>query len=208
MRRNEFRALNFWTKLSPPSPLPFQGRGPRCAKRTSLVGKPSRGGLGKPLGRGEVRLAFTGFMGWVGVRACLKTTRDAVAKDFGRGQGGEVGASPQRAVTTELTRATGKRPAAPRVFSKRPSGFVAPQSKIHEGYSLVPVRKHSRLAIRPFAAKQHPRVVFKQALRGENLQYLPIMYGNLYHSTSWETMSKIFFSRCASMRPRSPRLRR
>jgi hypothetical protein len=29
------------------------------------------------------------------------------------------------------------------------------------------VRKHSRLAIRPFAGKQHPRVVFKQALKGE-----------------------------------------
>jgi len=60
---------------------------------------------------------------------------------------------------TEPTRVTGKRPAARRVFSKRPSGFVAPQSKIHEGYS-----PSSRLAIRPFAGKQHPRVVFKQAL--------------------------------------------
>jgi len=28
-------------------------RGPRCAKRTSLMGKPNRGGLGKPLGWGE-----------------------------------------------------------------------------------------------------------------------------------------------------------
>ena len=27
--------------------------GPRCAKRTSLLGKLTRGGLGKPLGRGE-----------------------------------------------------------------------------------------------------------------------------------------------------------
>ena len=99
-------------------------------------------------------------------RACLKTTRDVAAKDFGSRQGGEVGASPQRAVTTEPTRAKGKGPAARRVFSKRPSGFVAPQSKIHEGYSLVPVRKHSRLAIRPFAGKQHPRLVFKLALSG------------------------------------------
>jgi len=94
-----------------------------------------------------------------GLRARLKTTRDAAARDFGRGQGGEVGASPQRAVTTEPTRVTGKRPADRRVFSKRPSGFVAPQSKIHEGYS-----PSSRLAIRPFAGKQPPRVVFKQAL--------------------------------------------
>ena len=28
-------------------------RGPRCAKRTSLMRKPNRGGLGKPLGWGE-----------------------------------------------------------------------------------------------------------------------------------------------------------
>ena len=102
------------------------------------------------------------------LRACLKTTRGAAAKDFGCGQAGEVGASPQRAVTTGPTRVTGKRPAARRVFSKRPSGFVAPQSKIHEGYSLVPVRKHSRLAIRPFAGKQPPRVDFKRALRQYN----------------------------------------
>jgi len=96
---------------------------------------------------------------WMSLRACLKTTRGAAAKDFGCGQGGEVGASPQRAVTTEPTPATDKRPAARRVFSKRPSGFVAPQSKTHQGYS-----PSSRLAIRPFAGKQHPRVVFKQAL--------------------------------------------
>ncbi len=34
---------------------------------------------------------------------------------------------------------------------KRPSGFVAPQSKIHQGYS-----PSSRLAIRPFPRKQRP----------------------------------------------------
>ena len=32
--------------------LPLPG-GPRCAERTSLVGKPTCGGLGKPLGCGE-----------------------------------------------------------------------------------------------------------------------------------------------------------
>jgi hypothetical protein len=47
MRRNEFHALNPKTVPSPPSSLPFQGRGG---------------------GRGEVRVAFTGFMGRVGVR--------------------------------------------------------------------------------------------------------------------------------------------
>ena len=32
-------------------------------------------------------------------RACLKILKGAAARDFGRGQGGETGASPQRAVT-------------------------------------------------------------------------------------------------------------
>jgi len=43
------------------------------------------------------------------------------ARDFACGQGGEVGASPQRAVTTEPTPATGKRPAARRVFGENNS---------------------------------------------------------------------------------------
>ena len=47
--------------------------------------------------------------------ACLKIARGPAAKDFGRGQGGEAGASPQRAVTAEPTQATDKRPAARRV---------------------------------------------------------------------------------------------
>ena len=43
--------------IAPPSPL----WGPRCAKRTSLIGPPTRGGLGKPLGRGEVAFRFQSF---------------------------------------------------------------------------------------------------------------------------------------------------
>src|SRR5713226_7009657 len=53
------------------------------------------------------------------LRACLETTRGAAARDFGCGQGGEVEASPQRAVTTEPTPATDKRPAARRVFAEK-----------------------------------------------------------------------------------------
>jgi hypothetical protein len=49
--------------------------------------------------------------------ACLKIRNGAAARDFGCGQGGEVRASPQRAVRTEPTRATDKRPAARRVFA-------------------------------------------------------------------------------------------
>src|SRR5579859_6628236 len=86
------------------------------------------------------------------LRACLKIAWGAAARDFGCGQGGEVGASPQRAVTTEPTPATGKRPAARRVFEGKASGFVAPQSKFHEGYS-----PSSRLALRLSFENSAPR---------------------------------------------------
>jgi hypothetical protein len=38
----------------------LRGRAPQCAKRTSLAGQLTRGGLGKPLGRGEVRVPVHG----------------------------------------------------------------------------------------------------------------------------------------------------
>src|SRR6185437_9916085 len=52
---------------------------------------------------------------------------------------------------------------------KRPSGFVAPQSKIHQGYS-----PSSRLAIRPFPRKQHPAEFSDRLLirRGKRLPVL------------------------------------
>ena len=53
------------------------------------------------------------------VRACFKIAWGPAARDFGRGQGGEAGASPQRAVTAEPTPATGKRPAARRGFGEK-----------------------------------------------------------------------------------------
>jgi len=53
------------------------------------------------------------------LRACLKIARGAAARDFGFGQGGEEGASPQWAVTTEPTPAKDKRPAARRVFAQQ-----------------------------------------------------------------------------------------
>src|SRR5438445_9730387 len=52
--------------------------------------------------------------------ACFKISRRPAARDFGRGQGGEFRASPQRAVRSEPTPATGKRPAARRVFGQKP----------------------------------------------------------------------------------------
>jgi hypothetical protein len=53
--------------------------------------------------------------------ACLKIERGPAARDFGCGQGGEVRASPQRAVRAEPTMATSKRPAARRVFADKPA---------------------------------------------------------------------------------------
>src|SRR5207244_13250384 len=58
-------------------------------------------------------------VGLVRLRACLKIAKDPAARDFGGGRGGEVRASPQRAVRTEPTKATGKRPAARRGFAER-----------------------------------------------------------------------------------------
>ena len=57
------------------------------------------------------------------LRACFKIEKGPAARDFGCGQGGEAGASPQRAVTVEPTPAAGKRPAARRVFSEKADGL-------------------------------------------------------------------------------------
>lgn len=75
------------------------------------------------------------------LRACLKILNGTAAGDFGCGQGGEVRASPQRAVTSEPTQATGKSTAARRVDEQmaawlrcssvtgrwQPCSFVAPR---------------------------------------------------------------------------------
>jgi ATP-dependent helicase/nuclease subunit B len=47
------------------------------------------------------------------LRACPKNTGGGAARDFGRSQGGEAGASPKRAVTAEPTQAAAKRAAEP-----------------------------------------------------------------------------------------------
>jgi hypothetical protein len=69
------------------------------------------------------------------LRACLKIAKGAAAGDFGFGQGGEGGASPQRAVTTEPTLDKDKIPSRPEGFwgksrlaslllSRRPTGGI------------------------------------------------------------------------------------
>ena len=90
-------------------------------------------------------------MKWFGFRACLKTQRGPAAREFGGGKGGEAGASPKRAATAESTRATGKRPAARRVFSETAHCLRCSSLTDPSGYA-----PSSRLAIEPFLRKQGP----------------------------------------------------
>src|SRR6266478_5690852 len=97
------------------------------------------------------------------LRACLETTRGAAARDFGCGQGGEVEASPQRAVPTEPTPATVKRPAARRVFGEKAVWLRC---------SVVAARSASFVAPRhpAFSPKTAPLVVSKQALSRQSTE--------------------------------------
>src|SRR6266542_6755264 len=102
----------------------------------------------------------------VELRACLKIPWGPAARDFGCSQGGEVGASPQRAVTAEPTLAAAKRPAARRVFVEkagwlRCSSVTAPL----RGCSLVAPRHPA------FSTKTGPHVIFRQAL---SMAYRPV----------------------------------
>jgi hypothetical protein len=102
----------------------------------------------------------------------LQITWGPAARDFGCGQGGEAGASPQRAVTAEPTRAADKRTAARRVFAQkagwlRCSSVTAPL----RGCSLVAPRHPA------FSAKTGPHGIFRQALSG-SVQWRCIRYGS------------------------------
>src|SRR6266478_6242212 len=93
------------------------------------------------------------------LRACFKISRRPAARDFGRGQGGEFRASPQRAVRNETTPATGKRPAARRVFG---------QKAVWLRCSSVPDRWRVCSLVAPrhpaFCPKTGPLRILKQAL--------------------------------------------
>jgi len=93
------------------------------------------------------------------LRACLKIAWGPAARDFGCGQGGEPGASPQRAVTGEPTQATDKRPAARRVFAEKAVWLRCSSVRDRCGYP-----PSSCLAIRPFLRKQDSHGIFRQAL--------------------------------------------
>ena len=77
--------------------------------------------------------------------------RGPAARDFGWGRGGEAGASPQRAVRAEPTKAPAKEPPPCGFSRKRLSGFVVPRSQTTGGYA-----RSSRLARKPFPRKQDP----------------------------------------------------
>jgi len=105
-----------------------------------------------------------------GIRACFEIGRGPAARDFGRGRGGEAGASPQRAVTAEPTKAAAKRPAALRVFGEKAFWLrcfsLTDRQRV---CSLVAcLRAPHRQAPRQnaFSAKTGPRRISKQALIG------------------------------------------
>ena len=83
----------------------------------------------------------------------------ARCRRFIRAQGGEVGASPQRAVTTEPTPATDKRPAARRVFAQKTVWLRCSSVKDPQGVFSCVARRHPA-----FSPKTARLVVFNQAL--------------------------------------------
>ena len=138
---------------------------------------------GQHISRCEMETIEVGIRSWtrgcersVAFRACLKITRGAAARDFGFGQGGEGGASPQRADhgsrsdiplrgtkwwrAWEAKRPSQRRPKTkdppPGGFSRsRPSGFVAPQSKTHKGNGLPkPCESDSPNSVMRYRAQQ------------------------------------------------------
>src|SRR6266849_9399902 len=95
----------------------------------------------------------------LGSRACFKISRRPAARDFGRDLGGEFRASPQRAVRNEPTPATGKRPAARRVFGQKAAWLRC--SSVTDPWrvcSLVAPRHPA------FCPKTGPLRILKQAL--------------------------------------------
>jgi len=93
------------------------------------------------------------------LRACLRIGRGPAVRDFGVDQGGETGASPQRAGTVEPTPASAKGP-------RRPQGFRGEAYLAALLLSQRPLRVSSfvppcHLA---FPTKTGPLPIFRQAL--------------------------------------------
>src|SRR6185312_9270788 len=93
------------------------------------------------------------------LRACLKIGLGAAAGDFGCGQGGEAGASPQRAVTAKPTQSTGKRTAARRVFGEKAVWLRCSSVENAQGMFSFVAPRHPA-----FSPKTASSRIFRQAL--------------------------------------------
>ena len=94
------------------------------------------------------------------LRACLEIARGAAARDFGFGQGGEEGASPQRAVPTEPTPDKDKRPAGRRVFGRKAVWLRCSSVEDPQGVFSFVAPRHPA-----FSPKTAPLGILRQALR-------------------------------------------
>ncbi len=95
------------------------------------------------------------------LRACFKISNGPAARDFDRGQGGELRASPKRAVSSEPTQATGKRPAAREVFTQEALWLRCSSVTDHWRVCSLVAPRH-----RASCAETGPLPILKQALRG------------------------------------------
>ena len=116
--------------------------------------------------------------------ACLKIPRGSAARDFGRGQDGEFRASPKRAVRNEPTQATGKRPAARRVFGQKAVWLRCSSVKDPQGIFSFVAPRHPA-----FCPKTEPLGVFSQALSGA--KYLDVNLRDTVFENIALTRSKI-----------------
>ena len=90
-------------------------------------------------------------------------------RGFGSGQGGEAGASPQRAVTVEPTLDRGKRPTARRVFGEKAVWLRCSSVEDPQGIFSFIAPRHTA-----FSTKTAPLVVFKPALRTEKVCFIDL----------------------------------
>src|SRR5215469_17271946 len=95
------------------------------------------------------------------LRACIKMKSGPAAANFGRGQGGELRASPSRQVgiSNEPTLATDKRRAARRVFAQKAAWLRCSSLTDPPGICSLVAPRHSA-----FWAKTGPLFILKQAL--------------------------------------------
>src|SRR5436190_6277421 len=104
------------------------------------------------------------------VRACLEIGKGAAAKDFGCGGSSEVREPPQRAVRTEPTKPTGKRPAARRVFAPQAGWLRCSLVEDPQGIFSFVAPRHSACG-----GKTAPFRIFRQAPSDETaLRYGPV----------------------------------